>query len=319
MKRFNLHSFLFVLIPFLCFVVLNNIYAHEVSTTEQVFSIQEERTFVTEKQEELKGNKEINVPLDLEMIGVKVEKQGIYTIILGFDPGDIPLPEFREHMKREFTGTIEVLSNTEHYTTIKYEDFIDFAMSPQGGGYGPVYSFIFNFSTPEGILRFYPKIKSKKQYVCSFAVTRQLDSLNYSNKKIMSSFLSNKEMTNGINKNNLEIPVQIDRIDIFLEASISYYCVSIGFHKDESSDIADFRGTLLQNYCGNIEILKEGNQHSYISYHDSVNVSLFESFTGFQYGFRYMGPGWYTFKPKIFSIQERTFGLEIEPSYPGKK
>ena len=299
-----------VLIPFLCFVVLNNIYAHEVSTAEQVFHLQEERTFVTEKQ------KEFNVPLDLEMIGVRVKKQGIYTITLGFDPKDVPLSEFKEHMKKDFTGTIEVFSSTEHYTTIRYEDFVDFAIYQQGGSYGPVYNFNFTFSTSEGILRFYPKIKSKKQYTCSFAVTRHLDTLEGVKEKL--SFLPNKYQEKTSNKGNLQIPVQVNRIDVFLDVPSGRYCMYIGFRKDEDKDIADFRGTLRSSYNGTIEILKDNNQYNYINYHDSVSVSLFESFTGFQYGFSDMHPGWYTFHPKLFSIQKRTFGFEIKPMYLGK-
>ena len=121
--------------------------------------------------------------------------------------------------------------------------------------------------------------------------------------------------------NDQRIPINIDRIDVFLEVPSGRYCMSIGFlpHEERKSlSIADFHFTLYSNYRGTIEILKEHKQYRYIKYSDSINISTFESFVGYEYGFNDMHPGWYTFKPKIFSIKNRTFGFEIEPRYLGK-
>lgn len=85
--------------------------------------------------------KALTVPLTLELIGIDLEKKGIYRLQLGFQPGTMPLPAFEQSLRTDYGGEIEVFLDDDLHKRLRYEDHAGFAPTPVGNGYGPVYYF----------------------------------------------------------------------------------------------------------------------------------------------------------------------------------
>jgi len=270
----------------------------------------------------------ISIPAKLELIEIRVEKGGAYAITLGFHPTTNSLQEFESVLRNDFTGEIEIILDNKHYKTVQYEDFSAFAHSPVGDLYGPVYHFdldsppLLGFRNYE--LDFYPKIKGKKPCVFSFSLQRQKKSFG---KKVTNFFTSLIDSENDTPKKKsakpeIGIPAIPESINIEIEEA-GRYGIRIGFRQDAvpgTKATRSFDGKLYTDFDGVIEISHQGEPYSIIRYDEAIGMDFpaYAKFVALGYLFHANATGFYSFVPKIMSVQDRSFGFFLDLTHMRK-
>lgn len=266
----------------------------------------------TAKQQE-EQEKTANIPLTWEMISIGMEKGGLYDIILAFQPGNTPLPQFEEELRSNFTGEIEILCDGRPYQTIRYEDFVGFAPAPLGNGYGPVYRV--KIDVPAFVLDkqydFYPRIRARTPCGYSFAIARR-QGVGAWLQGLFSS--PGRQKTAAAPRSDLQAMAHAERLDILLEIE-GRYGFGVGFRQLEHEKdlrIVDFRETF-RKHKGAIEILQDGNRIKILNYNSNAysGIGRGVEFSGYGYSLYNVQPGWYSFIPKIMSSEMRTFAFDI--------
>lgn len=276
----------------------------------------------TAQSEEKKKN--LTVPLTLELIGIDIEKGGIYRLQLGFQPGATPLPAFEQSLRTDYGGEIEIFLNGKLHKRLRYEDHAGFAPTPVGDGYGPVY--FFHVDVPFGGSQqcdLYPKIRAKKPGSYALAISREQQSWG---EKIKNFFQdSSKEVEHEsdqtiIQRSDLQVLALVECIDIAIEKK-GGYGIMVGFHKKEKGKILEFDDRLYKDFSGTIEIFEGDNPYLLISYEDRIAMGYAgygAKFRGFNYSVDNMNIGWYRFVPIFMSDSEEIFGFTVKRSYMRK-
>ena len=166
------------------------------------------------------AKKRATVPIAPEMLGMKIEKTGHYTIMLIFQPGVTPLPDFERDLRNNFTGEIEVFCGGMPYTTIYYEDFSHFAPAPVGSGYGPVYSL--EVRKEPRTFDFHPRIRGRRFCRYGFSIARKEE--RRSLKERLGQFFDNSENeplkrseAHPPVRADLQVAAELERMETFLE------------------------------------------------------------------------------------------------------
>lgn len=290
---------------------------------------QDSTTNTAAQREERKKN--LTVPLTLELIGIDIEKGGIYRLQLGFQPGATPLPAFEQSLRTDYGGEIEVFLDDKLHKRLRYEDHAGFAPTPVGDGYGPVYYVRIDVDFFGGSRQcdLYPKIRAKKP--CSYALS--LSREHYSlMEKIGNLFRppiashTTAPETPAQPRPELEAQALVERIDILTEKKGNHF-FTIAFHKPTSQIINDidrvrdednFYKKLRNEITGDIEVYKNDKQYMAFDYNSSRSRSWIGNMyhiMGFSYFLEDIDVEWYSFKPKIMSSEKRAFAFGFERSY----
>lgn len=281
-------------------------------------AVQVDRDRAAQREERKKA---LTVPLTLELIGIDIEKGGIYRLQLGFQPGATPLPAFEQSLRTDCGGEIEVFLDGKLHKRLRYEDHAGFAPTPVGNGYGPVYYVKIDVDFFGGSRQcdLYPKIRAKKPCSYALAISREHYSLVEKIGNLFRSPIDNDTAapeTPALPRPELEAQALVERIDI-LTAKKGSHGFGIGVYKPEKQE-DNSQSRLRIDFAGITEVWRDGRKYTSIDYDDTIGVSYIghnNSFKGLDYFLEDIDIGWYSFVPKIVSFKEGVFGFEFGRSY----
>jgi hypothetical protein len=267
-----------------------------------------------------RDSEEITTPCNkLSMFSLFVEKDGEYTLTLGFHkkPGESKA-DFEKRLQTDFAGELTVYANGENVGISTYHDFSGFSESLGGTSYGPTYKFNVDCPWDERgcYIVVHPSLKSKEANAYTL-------SISHHKKTFLNSLFARN---NGAkdkpihkipadDKNDTTIPLTFERADIYIERPKSYIGYSVSFpFKTPVKSYADLLVTIDNHYNGKMNILF----NNILLREISTKTKMVESgpggyngvschYGGWANGFDINETGVYSFIPEIFSSDSEEF------------